>query len=158
MIVIKIENSQAITSREDRQETPRGINHKKHKKHKKHKRHKKRRRRHCPLSSGAKRHNLSFTPKALDSKAQGRKAHPGLPINQMFEPQRGSTKGASLPILQFDHDQDVFFLLPSSFFLFSPLCSLSPLWFFSFSPLSVISVSIRAYPCNPWLNPPAPFV
>ncbi len=36
-------------------------------------------------------HHLAFTPKALNSKAQRRVAHAGLPIIHMIEPQRGST-------------------------------------------------------------------
>ena len=35
--------------------------------------------------------HLTFTPTALDSTAQRRAAHAGLPIIHMIEPQRGST-------------------------------------------------------------------
>ena len=38
--------------------------------------------------------HLAFTPKALNSRAQCRVAHAGLPITSMAEPQRGSTIGA----------------------------------------------------------------
>ena len=38
--------------------------------------------------------HLAYTPKALNSKAQCRVAHAGLPITPMTEPQRGSTKDA----------------------------------------------------------------
>ena len=38
--------------------------------------------------------HLAFTPTALNSRAQRREAHAGLPITHMTEPQRGSTKGA----------------------------------------------------------------
>ena len=36
--------------------------------------------------------HLAFTPKVLNSKAQCREAHAGLPITGMIEPQRGSTR------------------------------------------------------------------
>ena len=35
--------------------------------------------------------HLAFTPTALNSKAQRRAAHAGVPIAPMIEPQRGST-------------------------------------------------------------------
>ena len=35
--------------------------------------------------------HLAFTPTALNSRAQRRVAHAGVPIDPMIEPQRGST-------------------------------------------------------------------
>ena len=47
-------------------------------------------------SVGAGSANLVLvTPTALNSKAQRRVAHAGLPITHTIEPQRGSTKGAN---------------------------------------------------------------
>ena len=72
---------------------------------------------------------LAFTPTALYSIAQCRVAHAGLPINQMTEPQRGSTKGAEEAS-------------PLCAFVPLCLCAISP-W--RASPLSLfLCVSLRA--------------
>ena len=42
---------------------------------------------------------IQFTPTALNSRAQRRVAHAGVPIGHMFEPQRGSTSNQSQGIL-----------------------------------------------------------
>ncbi len=42
--------------------------------------------------------HLAFTPTALNSGAQRRVAHAGVPIAHTIEPQRGSTNNSHLPI------------------------------------------------------------
>jgi len=44
---------------------------------------------------------LAITPTALNSTAQRRVAHAGVPIVHMIEPQRGSTNNSHLPIVRF---------------------------------------------------------